>query len=132
MADTNIVVLSGYVGGDAEVRPAGSSYVMQFSLGVSRPRKMATGQWDSDTKWVKVAQWFNEREKADNAAERIKKGCKVIVNGRLEEPEVWVGKDGKPHASLRITVKEFVTVVLPPKDSTEGVPTVDDSDDLPF
>lgn len=132
MADsTNIVVLSGVVGGDAEVRAAGSSYVMQFSLGVSKSRRGDDGQWTSTIQWVKVNQWFTDVDAAHKAKDRIRRGALVLVTGRLEEPEAWAGKDGKPHAGLRVTIREFASVLRPPKDADGGRKDVD-GEEIPY
>jgi single-stranded DNA-binding protein len=92
-------------------------------------RRSDDGQWISDTKWVKVAQWFSNVDTAHKAAGHIRRGALVLVQGRLEEPEVWVGKDGKPHASLRVTIREFASVLRPPKDGASPAADGDDGGD---
>lgn len=78
------VTIVGNVGNDPEIRftPSGAA-VCSFSL-VSTPRKFnkQTNEWeDGAANWFRCTAW---RAMAENVAESVTKGARVIVTGRLE------------------------------------------------
>lgn len=78
------VHMTGYVGGDVEVRN-GSSTVASFRLACT-PRVRRNGDWvDGNTTWLTVTCF---RTLAEHAAASIKKGDPVIVVGKLRT-SVW-------------------------------------------
>jgi single-strand DNA-binding protein len=98
---TEITVV-GNLGGDPELRftPSGAA-VCNFNLADQQRRKNPqTDQWeDGDTTWYRVNVW---RQMAENVAESLSKGDRVIVKGRVTLRE-WTGTDGSTGKTLEIT-----------------------------
>jgi len=90
MSNTNIVVLSGTIGNDLELRTTQGGYkILNISLAVNKSKK-------ENEKWVKVTDWFSITcwgGKAEYIANFAKKGSKINVQGQLET-QSWE-KDGK-------------------------------------
>lgn len=122
----------GRVGGDAEARPAGSRWVVSFSVGCSSSWTGQDGKPMQKTKWVRVSQWFQDKERAQRAADSIKKGSLVHVRGELDEPHVWTSREGQTSASLQVTALGYANILFRPKERTDGVPSINDEDELPF
>ena len=79
----NRVVLVGNLTRDPEIRyTAGGAAKASFGVAVSRRFKDdATGEWkDADTSFFDVTAW---RSMAENVAESITQGTRVVVIGRL-------------------------------------------------
>jgi single-strand DNA-binding protein len=92
----------GNLGDDAELRftPSGAA-VCQFSV-ANTPRKLdrTTNEWkDDEPTWVRVVAW---RNLAQNAADTLKKGMRVIVTGELANRK-WEDREGGTRYSLEMT-----------------------------
>ena len=86
---TNTAVLEGIAGKDATVRSFGSDQVCSFSISLSNG-KNKDGSWKEST-WVEVSYWSKY---AQETADRIKKGTRVTVTGRIGL-RVWEKDDKK-------------------------------------
>ena len=152
MAFSKIMII-GNLGRDPELRytPNGKA-VTQFSVAVSHSRPDGQGGWiDDGTDWYRVSV-FGDR--ADRAAEQLRKGNRVFVEGRFKSRE-FEGKDGEKRTSLDITADNVISlerrgrdddggsfsgapasVAAPPGGGGggSGRPSADDTDidDLPF
>ncbi len=88
----NKCMIIGNLGRDPEMRyTPGGQAVTQFTVAVNRNFRGTDGQWQEDTEWFRVVVW---REAAERAAERLRKGAKVYVEGRLQTRE-WQDRDGQ-------------------------------------
>jgi len=78
----NKVMIIGNIGKDPEKRalPSGMA-VTQFSVAVNGRKKGANGEWEDETEWFRVV-CFDRL--ADRAADWLRKGKKVFVEGRLK------------------------------------------------
>jgi single-strand DNA-binding protein len=87
----NKVMIIGNLGRDPELRytPSGQS-ICQFSVAVSRNFKKGD-EWQEETEWFNVVQWGQGGERA---AEKLRKGNKVYVEGRLQTRS-YEDKEGK-------------------------------------
>ena len=101
------LVIVGNVGKDAEMRftPSGQA-VTSFSVATNREYKNATnGETVKETIWFRVTTWGKQAEVCN---QYVKKGMKVLVDGRLSPdketggPRVWDSK-GTPKASYEVT-----------------------------
>jgi single-strand DNA-binding protein len=74
--------------------------VASFTLAsTARQYDKQTGTWrDGDTLFVRVNAW---RAMADNAADSLAKGTRVVVTGRLRQT-TWTAADGTPRSGLEI------------------------------
>src|SRR3954453_20188405 len=83
MADSTVTVV-GNVTRDPEIRyTAGGAAKASFSVAVSRRwQNRQTNDWEEQTSFLNVVCW---REMAENVAESIGKGTRVVVTGRIEQ-----------------------------------------------
>jgi single-strand DNA-binding protein len=102
------VSLIGNLGRDPEMRytPSGRP-VTQFSVAVNQSTKnQQTGEWNEETDWFRVSV-FGDR--AERAAEQLRKGSRVFVDGRFRSRE-WEGQDGQKRTALEITADNVVNL----------------------
>ena len=99
------VTLTGRVVADPELRfSARGQPVARFTVVTSRRvRDSQSGEWsDADTSfWDCVA--FGQL--AENTAESLRKGMRVIVTGRAAQEE-WETKEGQKRRSIKVTAEE--------------------------
>lgn len=102
--DTKVTVV-GNIGGEVELRftPSGAA-VANFTV-ASTPRKFdkATNEWrDEEPLWLRCSVW---RQAAENAAESLEKGMRVIVTGNLKARS-YETREGEKRTSWEIDVDE--------------------------
>lgn len=103
----NKVILVGNLGRDPEVRNAqDGSKIVNFSLATSETwRDKATGERKDRTEWHRIV-IFNERL-ADIAAQYLKKGMKVYVEGQLQTRK-WTDKEsGQEKYTTEVVLSRF-------------------------
>lgn len=91
----NIGIFEGTVGKDAVLRSVGGDQVCGFSVSLSNG-KNPDGSW-KDSTWLEVSYWGKY---AQEKAERLRKGSRVTVTGRVSLRK-WE-KDGKSGTSLEL------------------------------
>lgn len=101
--DTNLTI-SGNITSDPELRytPTGAA-VANFTV-ASTPRFMdrTTNEWkDGDTLFLRCNVW---RQQAENVAESLTRGARVVVTGRLKQRSYE--KDGEKRTVFEIEVDE--------------------------
>ena len=103
MAD-NTVTIVGNVTRDPEIRyTAGGAAKASFSVAVSRRwQNRQTNEWEEQTSFLNVVCW---REMAENVAESIGKGARVVVTGRLEQRS-WETENGDKRSVVEIVADE--------------------------
>jgi single-strand DNA-binding protein len=75
--------------------------VLKFSVGVNKTLGKGEDKRQTTT-WFNVTVW---RERAEVLHEYIKKGMQVLVTGEIGLSP-YIGKDGKPNASLELTADD--------------------------
>jgi single-strand DNA-binding protein len=106
MAQDNQVVIVGNLTRDPELRytPNGAALV---KLGVAVSRRIkddATGQWrDAETSFFNVTAW---RSLAENVAESLTQGTRVVVVGRLRTNS-WETPEGEKRSVVEIEAEEI-------------------------
>lgn len=105
MAGDTIITVIGNLTGDPELRftPSGAA-VANFTI-ASTPRSFdkKTDSWvDGDTLFLRSSIW---REAAENVAETLTKGTRVIASGRLVQRS-WE-KDGAKQTVVELQVEEI-------------------------
>ncbi len=92
MANGNAVTLVGNITRDPELRFTNTGQATaSFGLAVNRRwQNRQTQEWEEATSFFDVVCW---REMAENAAESLTKGSRVIVTGRLDQRS-WETPDG--------------------------------------
>jgi single-strand DNA-binding protein len=104
MATDNQVTLVGNLTDDPELRytPNGAA-VCKFRIAVNRRFQDANGQWkDGDTSYFTINAW---RSLAENAAESLTRGTRVIVAGRLNY-RTWENQDGDKRSAIEVEADE--------------------------
>jgi single-strand DNA-binding protein len=106
MAQDNQVVVVGNLTRDPELRytPNGAALV-KLGIAVSRRVKDdATGQWrDAETSFFNVTAW---RSLAENVAESLTQGSRVVVVGRLRTNS-WETPEGEKRSVVEIEAEEI-------------------------
>lgn len=105
MAGETIITLVGNLTGDPELRftPSGAA-VANFNL-ASTPRTFdrQTNEWkDGETLFVNCSVW---RQAAENVAESLQRGARVIVNGRLKSRS-YETREGEKRTVFEVEVDE--------------------------
>jgi len=115
MAFSKIQIV-GNLGRDPELRytPSGRP-VTEFSVAVNQSTKnQQTGEWVEATDWFRVSVWGDRGERA---AENLRKGNRVLVDGRFRTRE-YEAKDGQKRISLEITADTVLS--LDRREAAEG------------
>jgi len=102
MMDTHVTIV-GNMTRDAELRftPAGTA-VASFGIAVNK-RKKDGDQWvDDGAEFFDVTCW---KQLAENVAESIEKGTRVVVTGRLQQ-QSWETDDGQKRSKVQIVADE--------------------------
>ena len=106
MAGETIITVVGNLTSDPELRytPAGAA-VANFTI-ASTPRtyNRQTGQWeDGEALFLRASIW---REYAENVAETLKKGTRVIAQGRLRSRS-YETREGERRTSMELDLDEI-------------------------
>jgi single-strand DNA-binding protein len=136
----------GNLGRDPEMRytPSGRP-VTQFTVAVNQSTKnQQTGEWTEETDWFRVSVWG---DRAERAADQLRKGNRVFVEGRFKSRE-YETQDGQKRISLDVTADQVINLEKRPRDeegtfgepagaprpaaAPSGRPDESDLDDLPF
>ena len=106
MAGEVSVTIVGNLADDPELRYTQSGVaVVSIRVG-STPRTFnrQTNEWvDGETVWVRCTAW---REAAENVAQSLTKGTRVVVTGRLKAPSAYQTAQGEARASLELEIDE--------------------------
>lgn len=100
----NHVTLIGNLVDDPELRftPAGMA-MAKVRFAVNRRYQDRNGEWQEDTSFFGGTLW---REAAENAAESLQKGTRVIVTGRLEQRN-WETQEGEKRSVVEVAIDEI-------------------------
>jgi single-strand DNA-binding protein len=100
---TNTVTLIGNLVDDPELRFTPSGVAMaKIRFAVNR-RYQRNGEWQEETSFFGGTLW---RDAAENAAESLQKGMRVIVTGRLEQ-RTWETQEGDKRSIVEVAVDEI-------------------------
>ena len=104
MAD-NSVTLVGNVTRDPELRyTAGGAAKVVFGLAVNRRwQNRQTQEWEEQVSFFNVVAW---REMAENVAESIAKGSRIVVTGRLEQRS-WETENGEKRTVVEVNADDI-------------------------
>lgn len=102
---TPSMVIVGNLTADPELRftPSGVAVADFTVASTNRVRNKQTDEWeDGDTTFIRCSVW---QEYAENVAESLVKGCRVIVTGRLKVRQ-YETREGAKGTSVECTVDE--------------------------
>jgi single-strand DNA-binding protein len=105
MASDNTVTLVGNITDDPELRftPAGAA-VANFTVAVNRRWRNPDGQWEDKLDgFFRCNCW---RDMAENVAESLQKGSRVVVVGRLQQ-RTWDDAEGNKRSAFEVQVDEI-------------------------
>jgi single-strand DNA-binding protein len=105
MANGNSVSLVGNITRDPELRFTNTGQATaSFGLAVNRRwQNRQTQEWEEATSFFDVVCW---REMAENVAESLSRGARVIVTGRLEQRS-WETPDGDKRSKVEVVADEI-------------------------
>jgi single-strand DNA-binding protein len=110
----NKCMIIGNLGRDPEMRyTASGTAVTQFSVAVNRNTRDESGEWRKETEWFRVVMF---RDQAERAAEWLRKGNKVYVEGRIQTRSYE--KEGQTHYMTELIAERFAN--LDPRQRDEG------------
>lgn len=106
MAGDTVITVVGNLTGDPELRftPNGAA-VANFTI-ASTPRNFdrTSGEWkEGETLFLRASVW---REAAENVAETLRKGMRVIAQGRLKSRS-YETKEGERRTSMELEIEEI-------------------------
>jgi len=142
----NNITILGNITRDPELRftPSGTA-VVSFGLAVNRNiQNKKSGEWQTEVDFFNVTAWY---KLAENCAESLSKGDRVLVSGRLSQ-DSWEDKEGQKRSTVKIIASvvapslEFATCKLEknPKMDSGGMASADSTkeevdftdEDIPF
>ncbi|MDY5128421.1 single-stranded DNA-binding protein [Actinotignum urinale] len=105
MANEPNITIVGNLTADPELRFTNSGIaVASFTVAQTPRKKNAQGAWeDGDAMFFRCSVW---REYAENVAESLKKGARVVVMGRMSVSN-YTTQNGEQRQSLEIQVDEI-------------------------
>jgi single-strand DNA-binding protein len=105
MASDNQITIVGNLTDDPELRyTANGAAVANFRVAHSTRIRDAAGNWtDGDTSFFTVNCW---RSLAENAAESLTRGTRVVVTGRLKQRS-WENQEGERRTVVEIEADDL-------------------------
>jgi single-strand DNA-binding protein len=101
------VVLVGNLGRDPEMRYSqNGTPITNFTIAVNRRRRGPDGSPQDETDWYRISLF---RQQAENAAEWLRKGNKVLVEGQLQI-RTYTGQDGVERTSVEVNADSFMNL----------------------
>jgi single-strand DNA-binding protein len=98
------VTLIGNLVDDPELRFTPSGVAMaKIRVAVNRRWRGQDGEWQENTSFFTGTVW---REQAEQAAESLQKGARVIITGRLEQRS-WETEAGEKRSVVEVQVDEI-------------------------
>lgn len=92
----------GNLGSDPELKQGtNGTAVLRFNVAANQRVKI-DGEWADRTEWVRCTLFGN---RAESLSQRLTKGSKVYVSGRLEA-RPWTAQDGSIRAGLELTASD--------------------------
>jgi single-strand DNA-binding protein len=118
----NKCMIIGNLGRDPEMRytPSGQA-VTQFSVATNRNFRDQQGEWQSETEWFRVVIWGDRGERA---AEQLRKGHKVYVEGRIQTRQ-WEDQSGNKRYTTELIADRVSS--LERRDREDGPPAPNDA-----
>ena len=113
----NKCMIIGNLGRDPEMRytPSGQA-VTQFTVATNRNYRDQQGEWQKETEWFRVVVWGQQGERA---AEYLRKGSKVYVEGRLQTRQ-WEGQDGQKRYTTELVANTVTSLERRDRDETDA------------
>jgi single-strand DNA-binding protein len=131
MANETTLTIVGNLTGDPEMRvtPSGASMTRFTVASTPRTYDKASGAWkDGEALFLSCTAW---RDLAENVAESVSKGARVIVSGRLRQHRWEDNETGEKRSMMQLDVEEVGVSLRFATATVNGVGTDTPPDD-PF
>jgi single-strand DNA-binding protein len=104
MSNVNSVTLIGNLVDDPELRFTPSGVAMtKVRFAVNKRYQNRDGEWQEETSFFGGTCW---RDMAENVAESLQKGLRVIVVGELQQRQ-WETQEGDKRSIVEVDIKEI-------------------------
>jgi len=103
MSNVNSVTLIGNLVDDPELRFTPSGVAMTKVRFAVNKRYQKDGEWQEETSFFGGTCW---RDMAENVAESLSKGLRVIVVGELQQRQ-WETQEGDKRSIVEVDIKEI-------------------------
>ncbi|MFV1970221.1 MAG: single-stranded DNA-binding protein [Acidimicrobiia bacterium] len=101
---SNNVTVVGNLTADPELRFTASGVAMvNLSVADSRRYQNRNGEWQEETSFFRGTCW---RDLAENVAESLTKGARVIISGRLKQ-RTWETNEGEKRNVVELDIQEI-------------------------
>lgn len=122
----NVILVSGFIGKDAEVSTFDWGEVMKFTVATTERYKNKNDEWVTDTTWHNVEKIGKNLE---NFAKYLKKGVTVEVRGQQQHRKV----EDKYFSSIKADDIRFCPTKKTDGESQQDNSSAEEDDDnLPF
>jgi single-strand DNA-binding protein len=103
----NKCLIIGNLGRDPEMRytPSGQA-VTQFTVATNRNFRDGQGEWQKETEWFRVVVWGQQ---AELAAENLRKGHKVYIEGRIQTRQ-WEDQSGQKRYTTELVANQVTSL----------------------
>jgi single-strand DNA-binding protein len=103
----NKCLIIGNLGRDPEMRytPSGQA-VTQFTVATNRNFRDGQGEWQKETEWFRVVVWGQQ---AERAAENLRKGNKVYIEGRIQTRQ-WEDQTGQKRYTTELVANQVTSL----------------------
>ena len=103
----NKCMIIGNMGRDPEMRytPSGQA-VTQFTVATKRRYKNQQDEWQEETEWFRVVVWGPQ---AERSAERLRKGHRVYVEGRIQTRQ-WEDQTGAKRTTVELVANQVTSL----------------------
>jgi single-strand DNA-binding protein len=117
----NKCMIIGNLGRDPEMRytPSGQA-VTQFTVATNRRWRDQQDEWQEETEWFRVVVWGQQ---AERVAERVRKGNKVYIEGRIQTRQ-WEDQSGQKRYTTELIANQVTS--LERRERDEGAPFPDE------
>jgi single-strand DNA-binding protein len=101
---SNNVTVIGNLTADPELRFTASGVAMvNISVADSRRYQDRNGDWQEDTSFFRGTCW---RDMAENVAESLTKGARIVISGRLKQ-RTWETAEGEKRNVVELDIQEI-------------------------
>ncbi len=103
----NKCMIIGNLGRDPEMRytPSGQA-VTQFTVATNRNYRDQNQEWQKETEWFRVVVWGQQ---AERAAENLRKGNKVYIEGRIQTRQ-WEDQTGQKRYTTELVANQVTSL----------------------
>lgn len=103
MKTLNKVELIGFISNPEVMEMKSGSKLFKCSLATHENFKTRSGEWETETTWHNIVIW---NEYAKKAAEELKKGSRIHLNGKIVVDQ-YTDKEGKKRSAVKIQASDY-------------------------